>query len=417
LPKNVQELLKNLGELADKQRQNAYLVGGFVRDVLLGYPNLDIDIVVEGNGISFAKEVVKKFEGHLRAHKKFGTAVVMLPNGFRLDFATARTEFYEKPGALPQVEFSSIKHDLYRRDFSINAMALALNSHNFGQILDFFGGQRDIQNKRIRVLHNLSFIEDPTRIFRGVRFEQRYGFKMTKQTEDLAKKAIEMELIGELTNARVRDELILIFSEDTAWLALKRLSNLGALTHLHPKIKISFQLKALFEQIRDANLKLAPFFTKKSRLWLTYLMALFKCLTTEEVDEWSAQMKLKKVDSFILKEGIFKLQEIKDKLSQELKGSKLCFLLKGLSLESLIYLSAISKDNERKKINWFISELKDVKLIVNGDRLVKMGFKPSPLFGKVLHDLLSAKLDGFVKTEEDEINFVKSKSDFSNERD
>ncbi len=407
LPKNIRKLLKNLGIMADKFDQNAYLVGGFVRDVLMGYPNLDIDIVVEGDGISFTREVVKKFGGRTRAHKKFGTAVVIFPDGFRIDFSTARTEFYEKPGALPQVEFSSIRQDLYRRDFSINAMAFALNSSKFGQVLDFFGGKKDLKNKQIRVLHNLSFVEDPTRIFRAVRFEQRYGFQMTKHTEELARRAVETELIGELTTVRIRDELIPILSEDTAWFALKRLFKLGALAHLHPRIKIDLTLKKLFEQIRVANLELEPYFSKKTRLWITYLMALLRDLTVEEINEWSKRMKLKKLDALNLEEGVSMISGAAEELGKKLKNSELYFLLKNLSQEQLILFYAISKKEERTKIIRFLRELKSIKPTINGNKLIELGFQPSPLFGKVLHDLLCARLDGLVKTEEDEINLTK----------
>ncbi|GAI35559.1 unnamed protein product, partial [marine sediment metagenome] len=195
LPKWLIKVIDDLGKLADEYGMKAYLVGGFVRDLLLKYANLDIDVVIEGDAIAFAKKIVKKFGGRVRPHKKFGTAVVVLPNDFRIDFASARSEYYKQPAALPSVEKSSIYQDLYRRDFSINSMAIKLNAIEFGQILDYFGGQRDILEKRIRILHNLSFIDDPTRIFRAVRFEQKYGFYMDSQTENFARKAIGMELV------------------------------------------------------------------------------------------------------------------------------------------------------------------------------------------------------------------------------
>ncbi len=160
------------------------MVGGFVRDLFLGIKNYDLDIVVEGEGIKFARELGKDLGGRVRSHEKFGTAIVILADGFKIDVATARREFYEYPAAFPKVELSSIKKDLYRRDFTINAMAIQLNQKYFGKLIDFFGGQRDLRKGIVRVLYNLSFVEDPARIIRAIRFEQRYNFKMDRTTEN-----------------------------------------------------------------------------------------------------------------------------------------------------------------------------------------------------------------------------------------
>lgn len=198
LPKYVRDLLSKLGEVADQQGVNIYLVGGIVRDLLLRQQNLDIDVVVEGDGIAFSEAFARTTECRIRAHEKFATAVIILPDEFKIDVASARLEYYEKPAALPRVEHSSIRHDLYRRDFTINTLTIALNRNNYGQLLDFFGGQRDLKDKSIRVLHNLSLIEDPTRLFRAVRFEQRLGFRIGQQTERLMRSAVRMNLVKRL---------------------------------------------------------------------------------------------------------------------------------------------------------------------------------------------------------------------------
>ena len=173
LPKDVLHLLRQVGEVAERLHFTAYAVGGFIRDLLLSRHNLDIDIVIEGDGIRFARPW---HPADARSHREFGTAVVIFPDGFKIDVATARLEYYEYPAALPTVELSSLKLDLYRRDFTINTLAVKLNPGEFGILLDFFGAQRDVKEGRLRVLHNLSFVEDPTRIFRALRFEQRFGF-------------------------------------------------------------------------------------------------------------------------------------------------------------------------------------------------------------------------------------------------
>lgn len=411
LPERVQALLKEFGDLAEKKGLNVYLVGGFVRDILLNHRNLDIDIVVEGDAIDFGKAIVKKMGGRIRAHKKFGTAVLILPNDFRVDIASSRIEYYEHPAALPQVEFTSIKNDLSRRDFSINAMAIALNTPRFGGLLDFFWGQRDIEKKQIRVLHTLSFVEDPTRIFRAVRFEQRYGFTMEAQTEELAKKAIEMELVGELTNARVMYELVMILSEKTAWEAIERLWQLGALQILHPKLIVDNQLKLLFKQILDSIPQLDIYFSAKSRQWIVLLMAMFRNLNEGELAEWCSQMRLKKKDEKVFKEGILKSPDVLKKLSlsPKIKNSELYFLLNDLSQESLVYVfSRSSHPQMKERIIYYLSNLKNISTGLSGKDLEKLGFEASPLYNLVLRDLLIAKLDGVVKTEREETEFVKS---------
>ena len=166
-PADVRDALTIVGEVADETGFPVYLVGGIVRDLFLRVPNFDVDIVVEGDGITFAGMLAGKTGGRLRTHQKFGTAVVVLPNGLKIDIATARLEYYESPAALPTVELSSIKKDLYRRDFTINTLAVRLKKKRFGELIDFFGGLRDIKEKTIRVLHNLSFVEDPTRVLQG----------------------------------------------------------------------------------------------------------------------------------------------------------------------------------------------------------------------------------------------------------
>ncbi|MEK7306748.1 MAG: CBS domain-containing protein, partial [Nitrospirota bacterium] len=194
LPVHIDEMLRGLGSVADEMDVSAYVVGGFVRDLLMGQTNLDLDIVIEGDGIAFANTFAKRHSARIKSHHRFGTAVIVFQDGFKVDVATARMEYYEYPTALPTVERASIKKDLYRRDFTINTLAIKLNKRNYGNLTDFFGGQRDIKEKTIKVLHNLSFIEDPTRVFRAIRFEQRFNFSIGKYTQNLIKSAVKMEL-------------------------------------------------------------------------------------------------------------------------------------------------------------------------------------------------------------------------------
>lgn len=409
LPKWLIKVIDNIGELADKQNVKAYLVGGFVRDLLLKYSNLDVDIVVEGDGIAFAKKVVKKFDGRIRSHKKFGTAVVVLPNDFHIDFASARSEYYEHPAALPSVEKSSIYQDLHRRDFSVNSMAIALNKKNFGQILDFFGGQRDILEKRIKIMHNLSFIEDPTRIFRAVRFEQRYGFCMDSQTENLARNAIGMKLVDELTTSRVREELVALFSESKSWRVVMRLDNLKALRTIHPQLKSTLYVIKRLKEIQSSFYKLSDEFSPKPLHWIVNMIGLFYDVPLNEVEKWCSKMKMKKKFTDKIIQGV---SEIKDRVKslrrRKIKNSEIYKILNELYSESIIVIDALFP-NIRNKIEKYINELKDVKISCTGQDLINIGFKPSSFFKEVLNSLLEAKLDGLIKDKNDEILFIKNK--------
>ncbi|NCO65475.1 MAG: hypothetical protein AUK32_01575 [Candidatus Aquicultor secundus] len=409
LPTDVQVFLREVGDLADEAGYSVYLVGGIVRDLLLNHRNLDVDIVVEGDAIEFAKLVAEKSGARIRAHHKFGTAVVIGPHEFRVDFASARAEFYERPAALPQVEPTSIRQDLARRDFSINAMAVSLNAKDYGKLLDFFNGQRDLKNGRIRILHNLSFIEDPTRIFRGVRFEQRLGFKLESGTEELLRKAVDMDLIGHLSDYRIRDELMLILAEDTPFKVLKRLSDLDALKILEPSIVVDNSLKSLFTGIDEAVRELDHHFAAGIQKRLIYLAALLRGLSGEGPDAWCERMKLRKADRARLTEMVLEVPQAVKELEAELrmKNSAIYKILHPLSPEALVFAYALAlKQKAQKLIHYYLTSLKGVRLSVDGRTLRKMGFPPSPMYNIVLRELLAAKLDGKAETPEEELKFV-----------
>ena len=238
LSDRILDMLHHIGQVADELGFAAYVVGGFVRDLFLYRHNEDIDIVIEGNGIDFAKEFAKRLNVRFNAHAKFGTAVIIFPDGFKIDVASARMEYYQFPAALPTVEMSSIKLDLFRRDFTINTLAIFLNPKKFGKLIDFFGGQRDIKEKSIRVLHNLSFVEDPTRVFRAIRFEQRFDFKIGRLTSGLVENAVRMDFFKQLSGKRVFTELCLILKEDNPTPAMIRMHEYDLLKVIDPSHEI-----------------------------------------------------------------------------------------------------------------------------------------------------------------------------------
>lgn len=215
--------MKKIGRRADEMGYKAYLVGGAVRDLILGKKNFDIDITVEGNAIKLGEALAKEFGAGIVAHRGFGTCTLTLRDKHKIDLASARKEIYKKPAALPRVEFSCLDDDLERRDFTINAMAISISGADFGRLIDICGGKKDIRLGRIRILHDRSFIDDPTRVFRAVRFEQRFGFKIDPHTERLIRDAVKKGMFGKLSSKRVHNEMKLILKEDEPVKAVRRI--------------------------------------------------------------------------------------------------------------------------------------------------------------------------------------------------
>jgi tRNA nucleotidyltransferase (CCA-adding enzyme) len=407
-PSDVSNLLRLSGEVAEGLGFNAYLVGGSVRDLLRGEENLDIDIVIEGDGITFAKALGEKLNVCVKSHQRFNTAQV-ITDKFKLDVATARTEYYESPAALPKVEISSIKKDLYRRDFTINTLAIKLNPRDFGLLIDFFGGQRDLREKTIRVLHNLSFIEDPTRAFRAIRFSERFGFKISRHTENLIKSAIKMNLFEILSGPRLYEELLLLFNETEPDRALKKLSDLSLLKVIHPAITfnegLEATLKSLHETVSWFNLL---FLEEKTDRRIVYLMALLSELKEEEVKAVTERLSPPpKIKDMIIK-GISKAREVVRRLPSE-DPVEIYDLLSELRLETVLLAMAISRDRlKQKAISRYLTELRKVETILKGEDLKKMGVKPGPVYSRIFKELLEEKLRGRLRSREDEERFVKT---------
>ncbi len=412
LPSEVNEALTLIGEVADEAGFPVYLVGGIVRDLLLRVPNLDIDIVVEGDGITFAGMLVKKAGGRLKTHQQFGTAVVILPNGLKLDIATARLEFYESPAALPTIELSSIKKDLYRRDFTVNTLAVRLNRKHFGELIDFFGGLRDIKDHTIRVLHSLSFVEDPTRVLRAIRFEQRFDFHLSKHTQNLIKTAVNMKLFNRLTGVRFYTELVLMFSEAEPLKILRRMKELDLLKFIHPGIKPSAEAERLFGAINETLtwFKLL-YLDLKVEKWFVYFLGLVDQLKPaaagEALERLSAPIRIRER----VKQARTRYTEVLYLFSRapDLSMSRVYGLLMPMDTEALLLMMAKANQERAKKyISLYLTHLREIKVALTGDDLKAMGLPPGPRYKKILAELLNAKLDGLVKSREEEVEFVKS---------
>ena len=401
LPKSTYSLLGQCGELAERRGYKIYAVGGFVRDILLHRPNLDIDLVVEGDGIAYANQLAQRLGGRIRSHSKFCTAVVILPDDQRIDVATARLEYYEHPAALPTVELSSIKMDLFRRDFSINALAIELNPGHFGRLVDFFGGQRDIKERTIRVLHSLSFVEDPTRIMRAIRFEQRFAFRIGVQTERLIKNAVHLNMFHKLSGHRIMQELKLLLQEESPLVCLKRLTSYTILESIHPLLKLSANKEKLIEKTEKVIdwyelLYLDP----QPTVWQLYFLCLLSGCTPEQISLIARRLSIPSKTEKKIIQLRFDVQKVREELylwgkkdSQRL--SELFEILHPLPLEGLLFLMASSRKEEaRKSISVFLSQLKDQELDISGKDLRDLDLPPGPAYSTILRQVFAAKLDG-----------------------
>jgi tRNA nucleotidyltransferase (CCA-adding enzyme) len=413
LPEPLLNLVLKASEVAKERGHSLYLVGGFVRDLLLGKPHLDLDIVVEGDAIALARSLSSEVGGRVHSHDRFGTAKLILedqegPLAF-VDFTTARREFYEYSTALPQVERSSIKQDLYRRDFTINTMAISLDEDTFGELLDFYGGERDLNEGLIRVLHNLSFIEDPIRMLRAVRLEQRLGFRLEDMTEELISDALEwLDRVG---GERIRQELEAVFQESEPWKPLQRLSELGVLGQISPLLVWNGWLEARVMKYPAAVVRwmrqyphdqAAPGAACPS-LVMTYLGLVGMNAQENDLGGLARRLKLSKDDTQFVIEVNRLACQLPSLSEPGLSRSAIYQLLTPFSAEVIFVCWQASEESPlRERLELFHNELRKVTPLLDGNRLRSMGLPPGPLFAKVLGALRDAKLDGKVQTLADE---------------
>ena len=415
LNKPMIELLQKIGAVADELQFNAFAVGGFVRDLLLKKNNLDLDIVIEGDGIRFAKNLARKLQGRIKTHERFGTAMVMLPDGTKIDVATARLEYYEYPAALPTVELSSIKLDLYRRDFTINAMAIQLNPEHFGTLIDFFNCQNDLNQRSIKVLHNLSFVEDPSRIFRAIRFEARMAFEIAPHTRRLMHNAVSMQLFGKTGDPRFFSELKQILSEEDPVPALQRLAEFNLFPFLWPELKPQLKIDRRFLHILHQAQRAISWFRllyldEPCHNWMVYLLAIMSRSPDEALIAFCNRFQIpQKITDRLLWQKTH-AEKTANQLSRReiIANSEIYWLLKELSIEGLLYLMALARKNQVKKaVSNYVTSLRYIRSDLTGDDLMALGYRPGPKFKMILNDLLDARLDDRVHNRQEELALLR----------
>jgi len=420
LPARLFSLIEQVEQLADRLDVSAFLVGGFVRDLILEIPNFDLDFVVEGNAMEFGKVLAKELSAEWTAHERFGTISIALPQSLNLpqmhhlDVATARTEYYEYPTALPTVERSSIKKDLYRRDFTINALAIRIN-RTPGELLDYFGGRQDLKNKVVRVLHSLSFVEDPTRVFRAIRFEQRFGFRISKETESFIQQAQTMDLFQRLSGARLGNELIHMLEELEPGKGIKRLEEFRLVPFIHPKLHTKRPVPNMFESIE----KIVTWFTVEHpeasiKRWMLYGLAWFEPIGDAELTKTWKRLGFPQGQNTTA--GVYLARQstlIRTLNRKTLAPSEAFALLSPWPHEILLFLMAKTQlkpttQRAMERIRDYLTTWQHVSITVTGHDLESMGLSKGPAYRRVLDAIFQAKLDSLVSTEEDEYRLAKA---------
>lgn len=408
---DIRRFIEEVGRYAQKNNFTAYLVGGFVRDLILKRDNLDVDIVVEVDAIKLARDFSKKKKIKAALHPQFKTATFFLGNGLRIDLATARKERYPQGGALPVVEPGVLRDDLYRRDFTINAMAVVINSARLGELVDYFGGFDDIQRKKIRILHDQSFWDDPTRILRAVRFEQRFNFTLEERTLRLLKIALKAGAASSVKPPRYFQEFKKILQEPQApQKYIKRLQGLGALKFIDSVLYVSERIFGIFESIQENVLWFEKRFSNRRELdcWLIYFMPFFLNLSIRKTEAVLEKFNISRQDREKITASKNLKRDIKNLTRQNLKPSQIYKFLKPLSYENILFLRASASSALcKRRVDAFLLQLESIKPAITGEDLKRLGILPGQHMGRILNQVLCAKIDGAVRSYRDEVALVK----------
>lgn len=393
-------LLLLIGQEADRQGARAYLVGGLVRDIFIGHENVDVDVVVEPEAIPLAQRIAKLLGATCVEYPKFGTATVTLPQGETIDFVTARTEFYAMPAALPDVENANIRQDLYRRDFTINTLAVVLNPSQFGKLLDFFGGRDDLTQGLVRVLYNLSFVEDPTRIIRAIRFEQRYGFRIEEQTERFLRNALENGVLEKVSREKLRDELQFMLGEAAASRSVLRMDELGVWPHVLPDFMLSDK------QIRTMRVVSQSSIGIRLDQFAVYMTVILMYKPFSEWPPLVESLKLPRKARDVCLEVATHAEAV-TRAFHDGKATlpEIWLMIEDLSGEAqLIIASGLGTEvfRQLRELQTKVTE----RPMVSGQDLIQRGVSPGPLIGRILAELKRARLGGLVPTQEAELEFL-----------
>ena len=392
LPQELVAFMRQAGETAALRGEGLYLAGGAVRDLLLDKASFDIDLVVEGDAITLAQQLADE-DGKITTHQQFNTAKFKWGQ-WSIDLATARNESYASPGALPDVEPGRLTDDLKRRDFTINAMAAELSPQSYGRLIDKYSGLKDLRSGLVRVLHDRSFIDDSTRIWRGLRYEQRLDFQLEEHTLQLLQNNIDM--LDTVSGDRIRYEIECVLAEELPEKVFHRAAELGVLAKLNPALKAGDWLAEKFSQARKLS---APAQPAPS----VYLSLLAYNLRDEEKEQLIEYLRLAKPAAQAVRDGSVMKSRLEKLSTAGLNPSDIYRLLDDLTLQAInAGLAATDSPTARMHIQLFLGRLRYVKPLLTGDDIMQMGIPEGPRIKEILDRLLVARLDGQVRTREDE---------------
>ena len=404
-PPELFDLFCNIRDLSQALGVEPYLVGGFVRDLFLNNSNDDLDLVIEGDGIEFAKRLHQQLGGKLDIHSEFGTANLEF-NGYTIDVATARVEYYEYPAALPQVKPGLLKQDLYRRDFTINTLAISLGKENFGWLVDFFCGREDLQKGIIRGLHSFTFIDDPTRILRGIKFAVRFDFTIDKETDLLIRQAIKHGVFKKLKGPRLWDELKQVLKEEKEVEIFQYLEQFGILKEIASGLELS---EEQWDKLKLIN-RVVQLFENGHQIerWSLVLMVIFRDLSKESLEELIEDWNLSAKERFRLNFARDEAESIREQLSRKhLKPSDIYNLLESYEPEELMYLVLVGDSQlVLDRILDFYNHLSGIETQVTGKDIIDMGYSPGPVFKEVITRVKEAKINGLVTDREEELDLA-----------
>ena len=401
IPYPLQDLIRRVSIQSNELGMTSYLVGGFVRDLLLKQRIIDFDIVVEGDAIKLGKSLLKDFGGKLTKHAKFKTATWFLVTPIAgvefLDLITARSETYSHPGALPTITPSTIDDDLHRRDFTINAIAMQIDPDHFGELIDPLNGQEDLAKGLIRVLHMRSFLDDPTRMLRAIRYEKRYDFQIEAKTLHLFNDEAA-SVLSQLSGERIRHEFDLMFDDTSSSSMLARVAELGLLRHIHATLTWNKEIQARFSRVSENNLP-----ASRAYFWIIWLMS----LSQSEIKSLGKRLHFT-ADTL---RNVLAASSIFHDLDSfaGMKPSQCVEQLENLPDEAIFAVSrSIPHGKPREMLETYLTKWKHIRPHTTGSDLKTRGIPPGPKYGEVLRRLRAAWLDGEVRSTEEEIKLLET---------
>jgi tRNA nucleotidyltransferase (CCA-adding enzyme) len=410
LDRDIVKAIKAVSRCARKSKVRCFLVGGFVRDVLLKIKNLDLDIAVASDGVQFAQLLEKPLKAEVVSHKRFGTAVVTF-DGIKIDITTLRKEQYPYPGSLPVVSPGNLSEDLARRDFTINAMAVSINQDNFGFVFDYFSSFDDLKAKQLCVLHKDSFFDDPTRILRLARFKTRFGFSVESNTLRYITQAKKKKSLEKMQRHRIRDELMLIFKEPRPEAVIECLQQLYGVQFIHPALEFNPEKYKQFIAVRECIDWFKHRFTYRRQLdaWIMYFILLLSPLSITQLKRLATSLGLSKGEEKRLLSFKVSYHDVFNRLNNaSLSPSQIYNILNPLSYEViLLCYSTVQNKLVRKYIKVFLTRYNLMRLKITGDDLKRLGVQPGPQFKQLLDKVTEAKLNSSLKTKQQELSFLR----------